>query len=94
MRVYARGNALTVACYKVMTLLLLLLMPQIASRAAGVLLRLLGLAFFPLFLLLGYCESLLSRTEAMIAWVTPCLRFPLGRMIDSHRDHRLLSYHG
>ena len=31
-RVYARGNACTVACYKVMTLLLLLLMPQTASK--------------------------------------------------------------
>ena len=31
-RVYARGNACTVACYKVMTLLLLLLMPQNVSK--------------------------------------------------------------
>jgi hypothetical protein len=49
-RVYARGNAVTVACYKVMTLLLLLLMPQTASKAAGLLLRLVGLVFLPLFL--------------------------------------------
>lgn len=60
-RVYARGNALTVACYKAMTLLLLLLMPQIASRAAGMLLRLVGLAFLPLFLLLALVANLSLR---------------------------------
>jgi SAM-dependent methyltransferase len=48
-RVYARGNAYTVACYKVMTLLLLLLMPQTASKGLGLLLRLIGLIFLPLF---------------------------------------------
>jgi SAM-dependent methyltransferase len=48
-RVYARGNAYTVACYKVMTLLLLLLMPQTASKGLGLLLRLVGLVFLPLF---------------------------------------------
>jgi SAM-dependent methyltransferase len=48
-RVYARGNAYTVACYKVMTLLLLLLMPQTASKGLGLLLRLVGLIFLPLF---------------------------------------------
>ena len=48
-RVYARGNACTVACYKVMTLLLLLLMPQTASKGLGLLLRLVGLFFLPLF---------------------------------------------
>ncbi len=57
-RVYARGNALTVACYKVMTLLLVLLMPQVASRAAGLLLRLVGLVFLPLFLLLALVANL------------------------------------
>jgi SAM-dependent methyltransferase len=48
-RVYARGNAWTVACYKVMTLLLLLLMPQTSSKGLGLLLRLVGLIFLPLF---------------------------------------------
>jgi SAM-dependent methyltransferase len=48
-RVYARGNACTVACYKVMTLLLLLLMPQTPSKGLGLLLRLAGLIFLPLF---------------------------------------------
>jgi SAM-dependent methyltransferase len=52
-RVYARGNAYTVACYKVMTLLLLLLMPQTASKVLGLLLRLVGLVFLPFFVLLA-----------------------------------------
>jgi SAM-dependent methyltransferase len=62
-RVYARGNAYTVACYKVMTLLLLLLMPQTVSKVSGLLLRLVGLVFLPLFVLLAVAAniSLLGR---------------------------------
>jgi SAM-dependent methyltransferase len=60
-RVYARGNAYTVACYKAMTLLLLLLMPQTASRLMGLLLRLVGLVFLPLFLLLALVANLSLR---------------------------------
>ena len=60
-RVYARGNACTVACYKVMTLLLLLLMPQAVSSLAGLLLRLVGLVFLPLFLLLALIANLSLR---------------------------------
>jgi SAM-dependent methyltransferase len=57
-RVYARGNAYTVACYKVMTLLLLLLMPQTASKVSSLLLRLVGLVFLPLFVLLAVFANL------------------------------------
>ncbi len=60
-RVYARGNAVTVACYKLMTLLLLLLMPQTTSKIYGLLLRLAGLVFLPLFLLLGVVANLSLR---------------------------------
>jgi SAM-dependent methyltransferase len=60
-RVYARGNAYTVACYKVMTLILLLLMPQTASKVSGLLLRLAGLVFLPLFLLLALIANLSFR---------------------------------
>ena len=59
-RVYARGNACTVACYKVMTLLLLLLMPQTASEVAGLLLPVGGLGFLPLFLTAGADRESLS----------------------------------
>jgi SAM-dependent methyltransferase len=52
-RVYARGNAVTVACYKAMTLLLLLLMPQNVSKGPALLLRLGGIVFLPLFVLLA-----------------------------------------
>jgi len=51
--VYARGNALTVACYKIIALLLLLLMPQDKSPVVGVALRIIGIPFIPLFVLLG-----------------------------------------
>jgi SAM-dependent methyltransferase len=60
-RVYARGNALTVACYKVMTLLLLLLMPQTVSKISGLLLRLVGLVFLPLFVVLALLANLSLR---------------------------------
>jgi hypothetical protein len=59
--VYARGNAYTVACYKVMTLLLLLLMPQAVSKFSGVLLRLVGLVSLPLFVLLALVANLSLR---------------------------------
>lgn len=60
-RVYARGNACTVACYKVMTLLLLLLMPQARSKTTGLLLRLIGLIFLPLFVLLALIANISLR---------------------------------
>ena len=60
-RVYARGNAYTVACYKVMTLILLLLMPQTGSKISRLLLRLAGLAFLPLFVLLAVVANLSLR---------------------------------
>jgi SAM-dependent methyltransferase len=60
-RVYARGNAVTVACYKLMTLILLLLMPQTASKPAGLLLRLAGLVFLPLFIFLAVVANLSLR---------------------------------
>lgn len=56
--VYARGNALTVACYKSIALILLLLMPQGRSPLAGVALRILGLPLLPVFLVLGLIGNL------------------------------------
>jgi SAM-dependent methyltransferase len=60
-RVYARGNACTVACYKLMTLLLLILMPQTESTLSRLLLRLAGVIFIPLFVLLGVVANLSLR---------------------------------
>jgi SAM-dependent methyltransferase len=62
-RVYARGNAFTVACYKLMTLLLLLLMPQTASRFTALLLRLAGVLSLPLFILLAVLANLSLRNR-------------------------------
>ncbi len=51
--VYARGNATTVACYKVMALILPLLFPQEGGAASGGGSRLPGLLALPLFLILA-----------------------------------------
>ncbi len=56
-QVYARGNALTVACYKVMALILPLLMPQRLGLAA-LAFRLAGFACLPLLALLAAVGTL------------------------------------
>jgi SAM-dependent methyltransferase len=50
--VYARGNEVTVACYKVNALILPLLMPQGKGPLASLMLRLIGLLLSPIFLTL------------------------------------------
>src|ERR1700761_1592402 len=57
-RVYARGNALTVACYKLMTLMLLLLMPQTLSRGYRTILQICGVLISPLFVLVASIANL------------------------------------
>ena len=57
-RVYARGNAFTVACYKVLALLLQFLMPQAPSGISRLALRFAGLVFLPVFLLLTLLANL------------------------------------
>jgi SAM-dependent methyltransferase len=52
-RVYARGNAFTVACYKVMALLLRLALPQTQSIFVRLILQIVFLPFAPAFLLLA-----------------------------------------
>jgi hypothetical protein len=51
-RVYARGNAATVACYKVMALLLRLLFPQ-NLPSVSLVTRIISLPFLPILLLLA-----------------------------------------
>ena len=51
--VYARGNHVTVACYKMMALILPLLLPADAGLVKGMVLRLVGLLFAPTLLLLA-----------------------------------------
>ncbi len=60
-RVYARGNGYTVACYKCMTLVLGFLMPQRGSAVTKLLLRLAGLLLLPLFLFLAAVANLSLR---------------------------------
>jgi len=59
--IYARGNEITVACYKVMALFLPLLRPQGRRTGAAVVLRLIGLFFIPVVLLLVVCGNLSLR---------------------------------
>ena len=59
--VRARGNALTVACYKAMALFLPLLFPQGANRLLALMLRLVALPFTPLFMALACTANLSIR---------------------------------
>ena len=56
--VYARGNAVTVACAKVMALITPLLLPQGKSFLLSLILRLLALPLIPVFVLLGCVGNL------------------------------------
>lgn len=62
-RIYARGNACSVACYKVMALILPLLAAQGAGLLRGVLMRLLGLLLTPLLLALAVVANLSLHGE-------------------------------
>ena len=62
-RVYARGNALTVACYKLMALILRLAMPQNASLPARGLMQLAALPLAPVLLLLAVVAHMSLRGQ-------------------------------
>jgi SAM-dependent methyltransferase len=51
--VFARGNVVTVACYKVMALVLRLLMPQTENRWKRIVLRVFGIPMFPFLIILA-----------------------------------------
>jgi SAM-dependent methyltransferase len=59
--VYARGNEITVACYKVMALILPMLIPQGKGLGVALALRLIGMLFLPLFFVLAVCGNLSLR---------------------------------
>jgi SAM-dependent methyltransferase len=59
--IYARGNEITVACYKVMALILPLLLPQGKGRVTAIALRLMGILSLPVFFLLAICGNLSLR---------------------------------
>ena len=52
-QVYARGNAFTVACYKVMALLLRLVLPQTKTTLSRLALQIISIPFLPWLLLLA-----------------------------------------
>ena len=61
-KVYARGNAVTVAAYKCLALLAVLLLPQTTSPLGRLALRAAGLPFVPLFVLLAVAGNLSLRS--------------------------------
>jgi hypothetical protein len=61
--VYARGNAVTVACYKDMALILPLLLPQSGSRRARLARRVAGVAASPLLLALAAVANVSLRRD-------------------------------
>ena len=61
--VYARGNAVTVACYKDMALILPLLLPQSGSPRARVARRVAGVAASPLLLALAAVANVSLRRD-------------------------------
>lgn len=69
--VYARGNVVTVACYKVMAMILRLLLPQDRSPWVRLMLRLLGLPLLPVFGLL----SLLGQASLRFDGGDDCLGY-------------------
>ncbi len=61
--VHARGNALTVACYKFMAICTKFIMPQEKSRLRSALFRLIGLALLPSFVAAAVLGNLSLRCE-------------------------------
>jgi SAM-dependent methyltransferase len=59
--VYARGNEITVACYKMMALVLPLLLPQRKHWVTTLVFRLIGILIFPVFFILAACGNLSLR---------------------------------
>jgi SAM-dependent methyltransferase len=60
--VYARGNAVTVAAYKCLALIAVLLMPQTSSKIAGISCRIAAIPLLPLFILLAIAGNISLRS--------------------------------
>jgi SAM-dependent methyltransferase len=60
-RVYARGNTVTVACYKTMALLLRLVLPAARARWARLLLQVIAVPFVPFLVLLAVFANVSLR---------------------------------
>jgi SAM-dependent methyltransferase len=69
--VFARGNAVTVACYKVMALLLRLVMSQSQDLWKNIILRFLGIVMLPILMLL----ALIANGSLMFDGGDDCLGY-------------------
>ena len=62
-RIYARGNALTVLCYKALSLFLPLLVANSSGRTKSILWKTLGITFFPFTVLAALIGNLTLMTQ-------------------------------
>jgi SAM-dependent methyltransferase len=81
LKIYARGNAVTVASYKNLALLAALLLPQTRSPLKGLVLRTVGLFTLPLFVMLAIIGNLSLRTaggDDCIGYTVLAMKPPAG----------------
>jgi SAM-dependent methyltransferase len=83
--VYARGNPLTVACYKMMALLLPLLFPQNVSLSRVIASRIFGFLALPVIILLAGISNLSSGID----WGNDCLGYTVSARRFSAECHRI-----
>jgi SAM-dependent methyltransferase len=85
--VVARGNALTVACYKVMALIIPLLMPQAKTLGVRLLVQTTGLLMLPVLFLLAFIANLSLAAEGgddCLGYTAVAVRPTVG--LDDHRE--------
>jgi len=88
--VRARGNALTVACYKAMAICTRFIMPQERSRVRSVLMRLAGVGFVPAFVAAAVVANVSLRYEGGDDCLGYTVLAPQGRRLVTRAE--LLPY--
>ena len=84
--VYARGNAVTVACYKVMALIVPLLFPQDGTLVTKAVRMLIGLLLLPFFLILAVVSNISLKGRGgddCLGYTVLALRSDNGRAVVS-----------
>jgi SAM-dependent methyltransferase len=62
--VYARGNALTVAAYKLLAIMSIFVLPQVESKLRSAVYRAIGIALLPLFILTAIVGNVSMQRES------------------------------